>query len=79
MRILAALALVVAACGDEDDAGNSTAAGSPGAPEIATMAETAVGIVLVDADGMTLYTTERESDGTVQCIDDCLEFWLPAI
>ena len=76
---LGALALVVAACGDKDAAGNSTAAGSPAAPEIATRADTAAGTVLVDADGMTLYTTEREADGTVQCVDDCLEFWLPAL
>ena len=82
MRFLAglgALAVVVAACGDDDIASDTTAAGSPAAPEIATRADTAVGTVVVDADGMTLYTAEREADGTVQCVDECLEFWLPAL
>jgi len=77
---LTALALaVVTGCGD-DDAGSDTAgAGSSAAPEITTHADQAIGTVVVDAAGMTLYTAERESDGTVQCVDDCLEFWLPAI
>ena len=67
MRILAglgAVALVVAACGDEDTAGTTTAAGSPAAAEIAVRPDTAAGTVLVDADGMTLYTTERRTAGS---------------
>jgi predicted lipoprotein with Yx(FWY)xxD motif len=76
---VAALA-VVAACGeDSDSGGDSTAAGAAPATELATRADTAIGTVVVDAGGMTLYTTEREADGTVACADECLEFWLPAI
>ena len=60
--VLAALAFaVVTACGDDDAASDTTAAGSPAAPEITTQADTAIGTVLVDAAGMTLYTAERES------------------
>lgn len=77
--VLAALALAVVACGDDDTGSNATAAGSPAETQLATRADTAIGTVVVDAAGMTLYTAERESDGTVKCVDDCLEFWLPAI
>ena len=76
----AALVLVVAACGEDTDSGSeTTAAGAAPAAQLATRADTAVGTVVVDAGGMTLYTTEREADGAVVCVDECLEVWLPAI
>lgn len=78
--LLGVAALAVAACGEDSGSGSDrTAAGAAPATELATRADTAVGTVVVDAGGMTLYTTEREADGAVVCVDECLEFWLPAI
>jgi predicted lipoprotein with Yx(FWY)xxD motif len=36
-----------------------------------------IGSTLVDAGGRTLYTTDRESDGSVHCAADCVATWVP--
>ncbi|AMY67589.1 hypothetical protein [Frigidibacter mobilis] len=38
---------------------------------------TALGPVLTDADGMTLYTFDRDSGGASACYDDCAVNWPP--
>lgn len=38
---------------------------------------TALGEVLVDADGMTLYLFTNDSDGQSACYDDCAAAWPP--
>jgi predicted lipoprotein with Yx(FWY)xxD motif len=35
------------------------------------------GSVLVDPSGRTLYTTDREADGTVRCVAECVATWVP--
>lgn len=84
------LALLLAACGD--DGGDGAAAGdgptseaSPStdqspAEETATvrLAESDLGSILVDADGMTLYLFEADTDGSSTCYDDCAASW-PAL
>jgi predicted lipoprotein with Yx(FWY)xxD motif len=35
------------------------------------------GSVLVDTSGRTLYTTDREADGTVRCVAGCVDTWIP--
>lgn len=76
----AAALLAVAACGGEsnsdDDTGGAPPAGADGAL-VSTQEVENVGTVLVDAEGMALYTTEAESDGTVKCVDECTNFWPP--
>jgi predicted lipoprotein with Yx(FWY)xxD motif len=70
----AALLLGVAACGsDAEGAGGSGSSGG-----VATSEVEGVGTVLVDAEGRALYTSEQEADGQIRCVDDCLEFWIPA-
>jgi predicted lipoprotein with Yx(FWY)xxD motif len=91
-RLLVALlcAFVLAACGGRDDpsseAGYGTAdpAATPApAPEseptgpVAT-AETALGTVLTDPDGRTLYAFTKDKDGTSSCYEDCAATW-PAL
>jgi predicted lipoprotein with Yx(FWY)xxD motif len=75
LGLLVGLVLVTAACGDDDE--ESTAAAGTGATDIAVREGTSVGTVLVDADGMTLYTTDEEADGTIRCVDECAAIWLP--
>lgn len=54
------------------------AAAADGAPSIAT-AETSLGTVLVDAEGMTLYAFTKDTAGTPTCVDGCAEAWPPAL
>ena len=42
-------------------------------------AETDLGTVLVDADGMTLYGFTNDTEGEPTCIDGCAEAWPPAL
>ena len=89
LALLAALALAVglAACGDDDDdatAADETATTTEadadeepaGEPTVA-VAETDLGEVLVDAEGMTLYLFTPDSMETSACTDDCLSAWPP--
>lgn len=39
--------------------------------------ETAKGEVLTDANGMTLYTFDKDTSGTSNCYDDCATKWPP--
>lgn len=72
--------LAVAACGSDSDSGTDAGGAPPAAPDgalVSTMEIDDVGTVLIDADGMALYTTEAETDGTVRCVDACTNFWPP--
>ena len=81
-------ALVLAACGGDDDdtqasdtteadSGSATTAADAAAGPITT-AETDLGEVLVDADGMTLYVFTNDTDGVSTCTGDCAGTW-PAL
>jgi predicted lipoprotein with Yx(FWY)xxD motif len=84
-RIAATAAALVAggvlvACG-------ATAEGGGGGGGVATSSDRVavravdhpdLGRILVDADGRTLYFADQEADGTLRCLDECLEFWFPA-
>lgn len=83
-----ALTLIAAGCGDDDDdaassattaataAGSaSTEAGAAGAESTIALADTDLGSVLVDADGMTLYLFEPDAQGESTCYDTCEENW----
>ena len=91
MRSLAiglTLATLLAACASDDGAGTaegSPAAESPTADESATAGPATVGIgdtdlgsILVDADGLTLYMFEADTDGSSTCYDECADAW-PAL
>jgi predicted lipoprotein with Yx(FWY)xxD motif len=81
---LGALALLAAACGNDEP--GASAAVSPSS-EPATTVDTAfevdlvegtpLGTLLVDPEGMTVYSTEREAAGEIECVDDCSADWLP--
>ncbi|MGB8621181.1 MAG: hypothetical protein WCD16_00045 [Paracoccaceae bacterium] len=44
-----------------------------------TTGDTPVGKVLTNADGMTLYTLDKDSDGTPTCYDKCAANWPPLV
>lgn len=87
---LAVVALILAACGDDDsdtEAGETTettsgAEGSdttaaPAADAVVGAAETQLGMVLVDAGGRTLYAFTNDSGGESSCTADCAVTWPP--
>jgi predicted lipoprotein with Yx(FWY)xxD motif len=47
------------------------------AAEPAKVMETSLGAIFVDADGMTLYTFDRDEPNTSNCYDKCAENWPP--
>ncbi|MGH6892470.1 MAG: COG4315 family predicted lipoprotein [Dongiaceae bacterium] len=42
------------------------------------MMQTSVGEVLTDANGMTLYTFDKDKEGISNCTGECAEYWPPA-
>lgn len=49
------------------------------APEGIGMRDTSIGEVLTDADGMTLYTYDKDENGVSACYDKCAENWPPVV
>lgn len=43
----------------------------------ATSKACGLGPTLVDRSGKTIYFSDQEADGSVRCVGDCLNFWLP--
>jgi predicted lipoprotein with Yx(FWY)xxD motif len=84
--------LGLAACGDDDDDSatettttettevadttTSTEAPAEGASTVAT-ADTDLGTILVDGEGMTLYLFMPDAQGASQCVDSCASTWPP--
>lgn len=63
-------AVVLAACGSNDNSGNATARTSS-----ATVSSD--NGQLVDAQGAPLYSSDQEKSGTVMCTGGCTQIWLP--
>lgn len=83
------VATMLAACAD-DDGGEPPAQGSPTTASDATateapaegtvaVADSDLGEILVDSEGMTLYLFESDTDGSSTCYDDCAASWPPLI
>jgi len=51
---------------------------SMGVADLGNTRQTALGPVLVDADGNTLYTYDPDSSGTSKCTGTCAVVWPPA-
>ena len=77
------LTIVTAACGSDEgsEPESAGAAGGESTPPAGTVqaADSDLGTILVDADGMTLYLFQADSDGTSTCYDDCATTWPPLV
>lgn len=51
----------------------------PAGGSSAGVAQSVVGPILVDGDGLTLYAFLNDADGEATCFDDCAEAWPPAV
>ena len=49
------------------------------APDGIGMRDTSLGQVLTDANGMTLYTFDKDMNGVSACYDKCAENWPPVL
>jgi predicted lipoprotein with Yx(FWY)xxD motif len=79
--VAVAAALALGACGGEGGDGSASPATSSSASGSAATVSIqhvdGVGDVLVDGDGMALYTPEQEANGEILCTGACLSFWRP--
>lgn len=62
---------------DETEEPADVDGGEPGAAADLQVAETDLGAILVDGDGMTLYLFTADTDGTSSCTGECAEAWPP--
>lgn len=60
-----------------DDSDDSTA--TAGGEAEVEVAETELGEILVDGEGMTLYLFTQDTPGVSTCFDDCLVAWPPLV
>jgi predicted lipoprotein with Yx(FWY)xxD motif len=75
-----AMGLVAAGCGgnSEDEATQaSTQPAAAGGGVAIAVADSALGAILVDDAGRTLYLFEKDSDGESACTGDCAVAWPP--
>jgi predicted lipoprotein with Yx(FWY)xxD motif len=79
LLVLAAAVLALSACG-----GGGESTGSAAAPDDSDATETVststvdgVGDVLVDSEGVALYSADQETSRNVICTGSCTSFWLP--
>jgi predicted lipoprotein with Yx(FWY)xxD motif len=92
--VLAVGALVLTGCGGDDSAdddGGSASATSESAATssaaedaedaVLTTAESTLGTIVVDAEGMTVYMFDKDTQGSGEssCTGGCLEAWPPVI
>lgn len=83
LTVLAAGAVLVG-CSDNDDSGPAPATTPmpstvPAAGPALSTAQTGIGEVVVDVDGMTVYAYDRDQPGTnaSACDSTCLQMWPP--
>lgn len=80
---LTALVLLLAACGGDEggttDTGSDAEGTGSSADAVLAVAESELGEILVDGDGMTLYLFTEDPPGESVCTDDCLAAWPPLL
>ena len=80
---IAAMALVaigLAACGGSNSSDSASAAANTtatGSDTVTTKSISGVGTVLVDSQGMALYTNNQDSGMNVACTGSCTAIWVP--
>jgi predicted lipoprotein with Yx(FWY)xxD motif len=77
LAVVAATTLL-AACGSSSSPSPSSSSSSPSGSGLSVKKIGGVGSVLVDANGMALYSSLQEAGGHVMCSGGCLSFWMPA-
>jgi predicted lipoprotein with Yx(FWY)xxD motif len=77
---LAVAGLVIAACGGGGTSASTTTSSPTASTATVSVKQiSGVGSTLVDAHGMTLYTPDQESSGTITCTGACTAVWVPLV
>jgi predicted lipoprotein with Yx(FWY)xxD motif len=83
---VALIVLSVGACGSgDDDEGAAATSEAPSSPEVQNAvlatADSDLGEIVVDGDGMTVYVFDRDTAGSGEsaCSDQCLDAWPPVV
>ena len=85
---LAVGVLVLAGCGSDDDGGtaaapgsSSSAAGTAAEDALLATADTDLGSIVVDGEGMTVYVFDEDTPGSgaSSCSGQCLVAWPPVV
>ena len=63
----------------EAPASEAPASEAPAGDATITLAQNELGMILVDAEGMTLYGFTADTDGTSTCYDGCATAWPPLL
>jgi predicted lipoprotein with Yx(FWY)xxD motif len=81
LSLMTLVALTVAACGGGGgaNASSATAATSSGSPPTVRVENTALGAILVDAQGRTLYLFKADSGRVSACAGACAAAWPPLL
>lgn len=61
------------------DEGYGRSTTKPPAGAVVKLADSKLGKIIVNADGMTLYLFEKDKNGTPACYDKCAEEWAPYV
>ena len=84
--VLAGGVLVLGGCGSDGgdagaEAGSSPADSSPAADAVLATADSDLGTVVVDAEGLTVYVFDKDTPGSGEsaCSGQCLEAWPPVV
>jgi predicted lipoprotein with Yx(FWY)xxD motif len=84
--VLALGALVLSGCGGDDDGGSAgatseSATSSPAEDAVLATADSALGTIVVDSKGMTVYMFDKDTQGSGEssCTGGCLEAWPPVV
>jgi predicted lipoprotein with Yx(FWY)xxD motif len=70
-------ALLLAACGGSSSSSGSSTAATPAKTTVAIKSIDGVGNVLVDANGMPLYSSNLDANGKPACDGACASIWKP--
>lgn len=65
------LFLLLSACGGSEEPAAASSS-------VATQDHAQLGKILTDPSGRTLYFADQEADGTLRCVERCLDVWVPA-
>lgn len=84
ITVIVAALFALAACGSPDALTTTTGAGSAASTTVATSdsggvstAESPLGTILVDPDGLTLYVFTPDNGGASTCYQQCAVLWPP--
>ena len=81
-RAILAIAVIpavvgLAACGGDDNDSSDSGATAASGDTVSTQSISGTGTVLVDSQGMALYTNDMDKGTNIACTEECASEWIP--